>query len=257
MSDNLELVPTGTGAVTKPAPSAIDILQAAVAGGITSENVAVVQQIREMVREEETHKAKLAFGRAFFALRREMPIVYADKEVRTESGAMAFRYCSPEEIKNVLEPLMHKHGFATMTTQTMDGETKVTVVVTLIHEQGHQVQGTFTLRVGQENRLVKGPQVVAGATTAAERHCLIKLFGLRTRIDPTADARNEGEAITEDQAKELQRRVMETESNETAFLKFCGVPVNGKAGPADYQRIMSSRYPAADDMLRKKEQRGR
>ena len=257
MSDNLELVPVQAGAVAKPAPSAIDILQAAVAGGITSENVAVVQKIKEMVREEESHKAKLAFGRAFFALRREMPIVYADKEVRTESGAMAFRYCSPEEIKNVLEPLMQKHGFTTMTTQTMDGETKVTVVVTLIHEQGHQVQGTFTIRVGQENRLVKGPQVVAGATTAAERHCLIKLFGLRTRIDPSADARNEGEAITDDQAQELWRRVTDTESNHKAFLKFCGVPVQGEPTIADYKRVMSSRYDAADQMLRRKEQVGR
>lgn len=237
--------------------SAIDLLQAAVEKGITAENVAVVKEIKELVREEQAHNAKLAFGRAFFAMRKEMPIVYADKQVKTDSGELAFQYCSPQEIKDTLEPLMMKHGFCTMTSQQMEGENKVTVTVTLIHEAGHQVEGTFTTRVGQENRLVKGPQVVAGATTAAERHCLIKLFGLRTRINPDADARNEGEPITEAQADELWRRVTDTESNHKAFLKFCGVPVSGEATIADYKRIMSSRYPAADEMLRKKEQRGR
>lgn len=236
--------------------SAIDILQAAVERGITAENVAVVKEIKELVREEQAHAAKLAFNRAFFQLRREMPVIYADKEVKTDSGALAFRYCSPEEIKDVLEPLMQKHGFATMTTQEMDGDTKVTVVVTLIHEQGHQVPGTYTIRVGQENRLVKGPQVVAGATTAAERHCLIKLFGLRTRIKAEDDARNEGQAITAEQAAELHRRVTDLEGDHKAFLWFCGVPAQ-KPTFEDYKRIMSSRYQAASDMLAKKEAGGR
>lgn len=252
----LTVIPSA-GAVPARQPSAIDILQAAIERGITAENVAVVKEIKQMVREEQAHAAKLAFGRAFFNLRKEAPIIYADKQVKTDSGEIAFSYCSPQEIKDILEPLMLKHGFTTMTSQQMDGENKVTVTVTLIHEAGHQVQGTFTIRVGQENRLVKGPQVVAGATTAAERHCLIKLFGLRTRIDPSADARNEGSAITPEQAQELHRRVTDTESDHKAFLKFCGVPVQGAPSPEDYKRIMSSRYAIANEMLRRKECKGR
>lgn len=256
MSNELTVVPQA-GAVATRQLTAIDLLQAAIEKGITAENVAVVKEIKELVREEQAHAAKLAFGRAFFAMRKEMPVVYADREVKTDSGETAFSYCSPQEIKDMLEPLMQRHGFCTMTSQVMDGETKVTVTVTLMHEAGHSVEGTFTIRVGAENRLVKGPQVVAGATTAAERHCLIKLFGLRTRINPDADARNEGEPITDAQADELWRRVTDTESNHKAFLKFCGVPVGGEATIADYRRIMSSRYEAADAMLRKKEQKGR
>ena len=244
MSDNLELVKSEGGAVApRPQLTAIDILQAAIEKGITAENVAVVKEIRLMVREEQEHAAKLAFNRAFFALRKDMPIVYADREVKTDSGALAFQYCSPQEIKDILEPLMLRHGFTTMTTQEMDGETKVTVRVYLMHEQGHSETGTFTIRVGQENRLVKGPQVVAGATTAAERHCLIKLFGLRTRINPDGDARNLGEPITKEQAFALERMCKEKNRDVAAFLKF--------AGAAEFTGIMSSRFEECRRMLEK------
>jgi hypothetical protein len=244
---NLSVIKSEAGAVARPIPTAIDILQAAIEKGITAENVAVVKEIRQMVREEREDAAKTAFNRAFFALRKEMPIAYADKQVKTDSGALAFQYCSPQEIRDVLEPLMLRHGFCTMTSQEMDGETKVTVTVSLMHEAGHSVNGTFTIRVGQENRLVKGPQVVAGATTAAERHCLIKLFGLRTRISGEADARNIGSPITPEQAFELERRVAETNSDAAKFLKF--------AGAAKFTEIMSGRYDELDAFLRKKEQR--
>lgn len=247
MTDNLSVIKSDGGALARPQPTAIDILQAAVEKGITAENVAVVKEIRQMVREEQEHAAKLAFNHAFFTLRKEMPIAYADKQVRTESGALAFQYCSPQEIRDVLEPLMLRHGFCTMTSQEMEGDSKVTVTVSLMHEAGHSVNGTFTIRVGQENRLVKGPQVVAGATTAAERHCLIKLFGLRTRISTEGDARNVGEPITSDQAFELEHRVAETNSDVAKFLKF--------AGASKFSEIMSGRYDELDSFLRKKENR--
>lgn len=253
----LTVIPPGGEVVAPRQPSALEILQAAVSGGITKENVEVVTKIKEIVREEQAYQSKIAANRSFFVLRKEMPVLYADKQVRKDDGAIAFEYCSPQEIKDMLEPLCQKHGFATMATQTMDGETKVTVTIKLIHEQGHEFESSFTVRIGQENKLVKGPQVVAAASTTAERHCLIKLFGLRTRINPAGDARNEGTAITEDQAKELHRRVTETNSDHKAFLKFCGVPVQGDPTFEDYKRVMSSRYPAADEMLRRKEQRGR
>ena len=241
--NELSVIAPKDAAVARPQPTAIDILQAAVEKGITAENVAVVKEIRQMVREEQEHNAKLAFNRAFFELRKEMPVVYADREVKTDSGAVAFQYCSPQEIKDILEPLMLRHGFTTMTSQEMDGETKVTVTVSLLHEAGHSVNGTFTIRVGQENRLVKGPQVVAGATTAAERHCLIKLFGLRTRVNADDDARNVGEPITAEQAFELERMVKEKNRDAAAFLKF--------AGATSFQTIMSSRLEECRKMLQK------
>ena len=233
-------------AVGRPPMNAIQILQAAIDQGLTKENVEVVKELRQMVKEERDDQAKAAFNQAFFRLRKEMPVLYADKEVKTEGGKVAFQYVSPEEIKNTLEPLMAKHGFCTMSGQVMaNGE--VTVTVTLIHEAGHSEPRSFTVRVSPGNRLMSPTQCDASASSSAERHCLIKMFGLRTRIRTDDDPRNIGEIISPALAEELERRAKETNSNIEAFLKFAG----SKTGK--FSDIPAARYDSCDSMLRKKE----
>jgi hypothetical protein len=237
--------------------TSLDILEAAVRGGITGDNVAVVKEIIAMRREEEAEQAKRAFVQAFFALRKSLPIIYADKEVKTKSGEVAFEYCSPSEIKDIIEPHVTGHGFCTMTGQEM-GEGRVTVTVTLMHEKGHSESRSFTCRVSPGNSLMSPTQCDAAASTSAERHALIKLFGLRTRINPSNDPRNEGTLITPEQAEELQHRVKMTNGNEAAFLKLAGVgAISGTITLDHYKSIMSSKLSMLDEMLQKKEQKGR
>ena len=236
--------------VARPIPSPLSILQAAIDQGITAESVGVVERLATMCREQRAEDAKLAFNRAFFQLRKEMPVVYADKEVTTKSGAVAFQYVSPAEIKKMLEPLMMRHGFCTMADQKLTAG-EVTVTVTLIHDAGHSEHRSFTVRVSPGNQLMSPSQCDAAASSVAERHCLIKLFGLQTRIREDDDPRNIGEAITEDQANLLEARVKDTNSNVPAFLKFAG----SKTGR--FADIPANRYAECDRMLRQKEQGGR
>lgn len=251
----MELVTQPQQSVTKHSP--IDILEAAVRGGITRENVEVVKELAIMAREQRAEDAKAAFARALFQLRKEMPIIYADKEVHTKSGALAFEYCSPDEIKGVLEPLLFRHGFCLMTDQKLD-DGQVTVALSLIHEAGHSTTTHYTCRVSPGNSLMSPSQCDAAATTSAERHAMIKTFWLRTRVREEDDARNLGQPITPEQADELQRRCKETNSNEPAFLKFAGVSTHSTPPTIeDYRRIPSLRYDEADKMLRKKEAQGK
>jgi hypothetical protein len=230
--------------------SAMQILQTAIEHGISKENIEAVKELRQMVKEERDDQAKIAFNRAFFQLRKEMPVLYADREVKTKSGAVAFQYVSPDEIKNMLEPLMSKYGFCTLAGQTMtNGE--VTVTVTLIHEAGHSEPRSFTVRVSPGNQLMSPTQCDASASSSAERHCLIKMFGLRTRIKSDSDPRNVGEIISPDLADELERRVHETNSNVEAFLKF------GGSRTGKFSDIPAARYSACDAMLRRKESEGK
>lgn len=237
-------------------PTSLDILNAAIRGGVSSENVAVVKEIVAMRREEQAEQAKVAFVKAFFQLRKNLPVIFADKEVRTKSGALAFEYCSPQEIKDTLEPLMAQHGFSTMTGQEM-GDGRVTVTITLMHEAGHCESRSFTVRISPGNQLMTPTQCDAAASTTAERHALIKLFGLRTRINPNDDPRLRPGPITAEQADELLRRVKETNSNEQAFLKLAGVGTITAPSLDDYKKIQASQYEMLDEMLCKKEQRGR
>jgi hypothetical protein len=231
-------------------PTPLTILQAAIEGGVTAESVGVVERLAAMCREQRAEDARTAFNRAFFQLKREMPVLYADKQVRTKSGAVAFQYVSPEEIKNMLDPLMTKHGFCTMAGQVLaNGE--ATVTVTLIHESGHSESRSFTVRVSPGNQLMTPTQCDASASSSAERHCLMKIFGLRTRLNESDDPRNIGDMVTPEQADELERRVKETNSNVTAFLQFGG----SKTGK--FSDIPANRYADCDAMLRRKEGGGR
>lgn len=214
--------------MTAPQPLAIvqqasplAILEAAVKGGITAESVAVVKELAAMCRDQRQEDAKAAFARAFFALKNDMPHIYADKQVKTQSGAVAFTYCTPQEIQNTIDPIMRKHGFCTMTGQEKDTATGfVTATITLFHDQGHSETRSFTVRPGSGNKLMTETQCDAGATTAAERNLLIKMLGLRTRLNAEGDARNIGETIAPEKAQELEDRCLKANVDIYRFLKF-------------------------------------
>jgi hypothetical protein len=235
-------------------PTAAAILRAAVEGGITRDNVEVTERLAAMVERAEAHQAKLVFHRALFALRRTMPSIYADEEVRTKSGQLAYRYASPQTIKEALEPHLQQHGFATVVGQTLQ-DNMVTVTLTVIHEAGHAEERSYTTRISPGTALMSPTQCDAAATTAAERQLLIRFFGLRVRIREDDDPRNEGVYISAEQAASLRARVKSCGADETRFLAFAGVRVatERQIETTDYQLILSAKLPTLDAALTSKE----
>jgi len=233
-------------------PTSIEILDAAVRGGITSENVAVVKEIIAMRREELAMANKEQFNRAFFELRQEISRMdfYADKQAKTDSGAVAYSYCSEKELSSKLEPVLFKHGFAMLFGQRDEGE-KTVAVITLIHKGGHEESREYSVRSGGTNRMKDATAADTGATTSAWRHLVIKMFGLKSRIREDDDARNlgDGRRITKAQADELERRAMETNSNIPAYLRIAGV--------AKFSEIPAIKYELLSNLLAEKERKGK
>ncbi len=183
-----------------PAPSALAILQSAISGGVTRENVEVVKELLQMARDQRADEAKAAFARAFFQLRKNMPVIYADKERKDLGG---YRYCSEEEISKQLEPHLTAYGFSMLPGQSQtDG--RITIAITLMHEAGHSETREYTVRTGRSNAAKDDSQADAGASTTAWRHLCIKMFGLKSRIQENQDARNEGEKIARDKVQHLE-----------------------------------------------------
>lgn len=210
-----------------PATSTIQLLEAAVRGGITSENVAVVKEIIAMRREELTFQNKVAFNRAFFRLKQEISTMdfYADKQALTKSGDVAYEYCSERELAEKLEPVLFKYGFAMMFGQRTDAD-RIIAEITLVHEEGHEEKREYAVRTGSTNAMKDATAADTGSTTSAWRHLVIKLFGLKSRIkqqDGRTDARLMGEKITPDRVQYLREQVQETGSNEQRFLELAGV----------------------------------
>lgn len=227
--------------------------KAALSGQISKESLEVAKGLLAM---DWHHK----FNRAWFELRKEIATleIYADKSVSGRDGKALFAYCSEKEMSEKLEPLLLKHGFTMMSGQDLK-EGVNTVSITFIHEAGHQETRSFSVRSPAQNSVMNdATKCDEGGATSAWRNLMIKCLGLKSRIQISDDPRNLGEKITEEQAKELQRRVAESNSNEFAFLKLAGIgAISGKATLEHYKSIMSEKYELLDGMLKQKESRGR
>jgi len=225
MNETLDIPSQSQPAVRQAPLTPIDILDAAVRGGVTAENVAVVKELVQMAREQRAEDAKAAFAKAFFLLRKNMPEIHADKQAKNRAGEVTFVYCSEEEIARMLEPHLMSYGFAMLFGQTAD-DGRITVSVTLMHEQGHSETREFTVRSGTPNAMKDGAMCDAGGATTAWRHLMIKMFGLKSRIAENQgkfDATIEGSPITPDRVQYLRELLDETKSDLPKFLAMAGV----------------------------------
>ena len=231
-------VPMPGAELTSLPPSPLTILEAAVRGGVTQENVAVVKELLAMAREQRADEAKAAFAKAFFQLRKNMPEIYADKQGKDLAGNPTFSYCSEEEISRMIEPHLMAHGFAMLFGQS-ESDGRITVNITLMHEQGHSETREFTVRSGTPNRMKDAAMCDSGGATTAWRHLVMKMFGLKSRIS-REDARTIGEPITFEQAETLREMVKEVGANEAKFLAFAGAARIEEIGTADYGRCFAA-----------------
>lgn len=227
-------------------PSPIEILEGVVKGGITSENMMVVKDLREIIREERDWMAKKSFNADFFNLKKDIATlqICADKVVKTDKGVIAYVSASEKELSEKLEPLLLKHGFTMLFGQRQD-DNRTVAIITLMHQEGHDETREYAVRSGATNRMKDDTQADTGATTSAWRHLVIKFFGLKSRIREDDDARNVGNSITPEQAQLLRERVEACHADEAAFLRF--------AGATSYETIPALRYDELNKMLAKKE----
>lgn len=203
--------------------SPLSILEKAISGGVTRENVEVVKELVQMARDQRAEESKAAFAKAFFLLRKNMPEIHADKEAKNKAGQTTFVYCSEEELSKKLEPHLMNYGFAMLFGQQEDNG-RITVSITLIHEQGHQETREYTVRAGQPNAMKDAAMCDAGGATTAWRHLVMKMFGLKSRIQENQDNRNEGERIDADKVQFLREQCAELGGNaEANLLEVAGV----------------------------------
>ena len=214
------------------------LLEAAVRGGVTPENVAVVKELLAMRREELAMENKRSFNRSFFLLKQKIAQmeICADKAGKNKSGAVIYTYASESELADKLEPVLAEFGFAMMFGQKRT-DNMVIAEITLIHRDGHEEKREYAVRVGRSNEMKDDTAVDSGSTTSAWRHLVIKLFGLKSRIMEESDMANEGSPISFEQSETLRELVKETNSDEAAFLRFAGAVKYEEIGAVKYDML--------------------
>ena len=126
-----------------------------------------------------------------------------------------------------------------------DDAGKTIAEITLIHKDGHEEKREYAVRSGNTNAMKDATAADTGATTSAWRHLVIKMFGIKSRIQEENDPRNLGDTnkkVTPEQAADLEHRVKMLNRNVPAFLKL--------AGAATFAEIPAVNYAVIDRMLK-------
>lgn len=232
--------------IVKPPPSVAEILMAVVDKGVTAENVAAVKEVVALYERMEEKKAERDFAQAFSALQGEMKRVKATRAVPNNDGTTRYCFAPYEEIMAQVQPLLEKHGF-TVSFSTEFDDKRLVKSCTLTHIGGASRTNKFAVRIGSGPPKASESQADGAASTYAKRFALCDALNIIVDVD--TDARAEGGTITKEQADELERRVNETNSDQVAFLKL--------AGATTYAEIRAAKYEILDELLAKKERRGR
>lgn len=243
-----------TETLPPPAPLTAELNLSVIAERILSGEV--TNDKLSMIKELVAMDAERKFALAFVALQKEIPKIVATKAVPSNDGTIRYKFAPLEEIDTQLRPIALEHGFTWSFSEGPFEPGRMTKVCTVQHTSGHKRTNNYSCRIGQGPPRATESQSDGAAHSYAKRGALCDAFNIVV-LHQDNDARAEGGTITQEQAEELQRRVMETESNEQAFLKYCGVLAPAKATLADYLKIHATKYPGADDMLRRKEKMGR
>lgn len=238
------LVPVSQQPLVRPSPSVGDMLQAMIEKGVTSENVAALEAMVKLHERMQERDAEKAFTSAFVALQSELPTIVASTPIPNRGKYERF-----EDVMRVVGPLLQKHGFSVSFSMDFK-ENRVLETCHLKHVAGHSQSNTFAVRTG--GKADSETQADCKAATTAKRNALLNALNIVIRQDCLSsedDAAIEGGPITPEQADELERRVALTNSNREAFLRV--------AGAKSFKEIPSGKYVILDDLLHRKESRGK
>lgn len=228
----------------RPVPTALEMIQGALAQGITAESVATVRELITLRREMDADEAKREFVRDFIAMQAEIPSIRATKAVPDKHGNVKYHYAPFEEIDRQAAPICAKFGFVYTFSEGAFQQGRITKICTLMHRGGHEKSNPYSVRTGSGPPGATESQADGSAHTYAKRGALRDALNIVTHgIDN--DAREEGGCVTEEQANSLAQRAMDTKSDLAALLKF--------AGAAAFDQIPAAKYSLLNELLTKKE----
>ena len=231
-----------TLAIANSSDPVAGMLEAVIKQGVTTQNVAALEQLVGLYERMQDRDAEKQFAIAFSALQADTPSIQAVKPVPSRDGTVKYRYAPYDVVMDEVRPLLVKHGFTvTFSTDYKDG--RVIQECTLQHIGGHKRTNRSMARVGNGPPGSSEAQADGAASTYAKRKALCDCLNIIVETD--TDARSEGAPITQDQADELRKRVRACGADEAAFLKFAGVGF--------FEDIGADRYAACSAAIAKKE----
>jgi hypothetical protein len=186
-------------------------------------NIANLEALLKMQREVLADQAKIAFTRALWRLKKDLPHVSKDGTIDLGvKGKMKFARW--EDMAKITEPLMDREGF-TLSFDTeernRDGGGSV-VIGELTHVDGHSKKARFSLPLdtgpGRNNL-----QAAASTLSYGKRYVAEMLLNIVRKGDDDDGVAGGKRYITTAKKEEIVKLLQETDSDVTAFLRHFGV----------------------------------
>ena len=205
-------------------PTAMDLIREALARGTDLETV---KELRALAVEMDRWQARKAFDRAMADAKAEIPPIIKNRTVdyASSGGRTSYKHEDLAEIARTVDPILAKHGLSYRFRTTSEPNAPVVVTCIVSHRDGHYEENT--LAAGRDDSGKKNAiQQVGSTITYLQRYTLKAALGLAASNDD--DGRKAGETeepatVSDEQVAELQRRIVETDTDIPTFLRFFGV----------------------------------
>ena len=209
------------------------------------------ERLIAMQERIEARSARIAYAEAFADMQSELPVVDRNGII-SHSGKTISKYAKWEDINEAIKPVLAKHGFALDFASTQD-DRSVSITAILTHRNGHSKESMLRLPLdtsGAKNTV----QSIGSTVTYGKRYSAGLVLNLTSRDaqDRDDDGNGNGNAastvasttIDEAQIAELQRKIIDTDSDLPVFLKYFGI--------ADLADLPAGRFDIAVRALNKK-----
>ena len=230
------LAPAGAFDITRAMQLAIDK---------GPDGVLALERLVAMQERLLDRQAEADIGAALQAFQRECPQIVKNKKVEVAmrgGGDYSFKQATLDSIDRTIAPFLERHGLSRSWTTRFDDKGRLVVTCTAYHRGGGKRSAEFPCPP-TGSPTMSDAQKIESAQTIGMRQTLIALFGL-TLLTDDAPPEQPGAAVSDEQRRELERRVDSLKVDVGAFLR---------AFRADsFDAIRAADYPRAIEMLNRK-----
>lgn len=180
------------------------LMKGVIKSGITQDSAAALEKLTALYERMEDRNAQRQFAEAFVALQSDIPKVKGTGQIKQTNGTVRSTYATYEDLMVQIEAALEKHGFSVAYDAEHLGD-KMVAICKMRHRGGHVELTKYATRIGAAAGGNSAAQADTGAMTTAKRVALCN--ALNIVVGDENDARNLGDTITPEEAKELAARV--------------------------------------------------
>jgi hypothetical protein len=143
----------------------------------------VIERLAALQEKAEAKNAERSFFRDLHAAQQEVPNITPNKEVKTNSNKLMYKYASYEQLDKALRPIYIKHGMAISFSGAEAPAGKVRVLCVVSHRDGHAERYQLDLAIDAGAAQLTKTDAELGAQSKAKRRILRNIFNIADDLD--------------------------------------------------------------------------